>query len=49
MLEWVRDGRIKFREHVDRGLENAPKSMLKLFDGSHDGKLIIDIAGDEAS
>jgi len=49
MLEWVRDGRIKFREHVDRGLENAPKSMLKLFDGSHDGKLIIDIAGDEGS
>jgi NADPH-dependent curcumin reductase len=48
LAEWLNAGLIKFKEHIDRGLENAPQSMLRLFNGHHDGKLIIDIAGSEA-
>jgi len=48
MAAWLDAGLIKHREHVDRGLENAPQSFLRLFDGNHDGKLIVDIAGKEA-
>jgi NADPH-dependent curcumin reductase CurA len=49
MAAWLDAGLIKHREHVDRGLENAPQSFLRLFDGNHDGKLIVDIAGNEAA
>lgn len=44
---WIRDGKLRYREHLERGLENAPQSLLRLFSGDHQGKLIIDIAGDE--
>lgn len=36
--------KLKFREHVVDGLENAPKAILKLYDGTNSGKLIIKIA-----
>jgi len=42
--QWVLEGRIKFREDVVEGLDNAPKALLTLFDGSNRGKLIVKIA-----
>ncbi len=41
---WYREGRIKYRVDVYPGLENAPQTLKKLFDGSHKGKLIVKIA-----
>lgn len=38
---WIREGRIQAREDVVEGLENAPKALLRLFDGSNTGKLLI--------
>lgn len=43
MAQWVLAGKIKFREDVVEGLENAPKAIHKLFDGSNEGKLIVKI------
>jgi len=48
MLQWIKAGRIRYREHIEHGLENAPDAFLRLFSGEHQGKLILDIAGDEA-
>ena len=48
LAQWLDEGRIQFREHIDSGLESAPASLLRLFNGTHDGKLIIDIAGTRA-
>jgi NADPH-dependent curcumin reductase len=39
-----REGRIKYRVDVQRGLENAPMALRKLFDGTNRGKLIVQIA-----
>ena len=39
-----REGRIKYRVDVRRGLERAPEALKKLFDGSNRGKLIVQIA-----
>jgi NADPH-dependent curcumin reductase CurA len=45
LAQWLDEDRIRFREHIDRGLESAPVSFLRLFNGDHDGKLIVDISG----
>ena len=44
LAQWVLQGRLKHREDIVEGLENAPKAIHKLFDGSNDGKLIIKVS-----
>ena len=39
--KWLMEGRIKYRVEVIEGIEQAPRAVNKLFDGSHQGKLII--------
>jgi hypothetical protein len=41
---WVRDGKIKYREDIVDGLENAPQALVDLFNGRNVGKLIVRIA-----
>lgn len=36
-------GKIKFKEDIVEGLENAPAAILKLYDGTNTGKLIVKI------
>ena len=43
---WLREGRLKYREDVVDGLENAPAALLKLFDGTNFGKLLIRVSPD---
>lgn len=43
LAQWVLSGQIKHREEIVAGLENAPAALMKLFDGSNTGKLIIQI------
>jgi NADPH-dependent curcumin reductase len=42
--EWVRSGRLKYREDVVEGLENAPAAFLGLLQGKNFGKLLIKVA-----
>lgn len=44
LMSWYSDGKLKYREHIVDGLENAPTAINKLFDGSNKGKLIIKIS-----
>jgi NADPH-dependent curcumin reductase len=41
---WVADGKIRWRDHVVDGLENAPSALQRLFDGSHHGKLLVRVS-----
>jgi NADPH-dependent curcumin reductase CurA len=41
--EWVRDGRLRYRETVVDGIENAPKAFLGLFRGENVGKMLIKV------
>jgi NADPH-dependent curcumin reductase len=43
--EWVRSGRIKYREDIVDGLENAPTAFLGLLQGKNFGKLLVRVAG----
>jgi NADPH-dependent curcumin reductase CurA len=43
--EWVRGGRLKYREDIVDGLENAPSAFLGLLQGRNFGKLLVRVAG----
>ncbi len=43
MHAWLREGRIKYREDVVHGLENAPRAFLGLLEGRNFGKLVISL------
>ncbi|NJM90564.1 MAG: NADP-dependent oxidoreductase, partial [Hydrococcus sp. RU_2_2] len=42
--QWYAQGKIKYRVDVIDGLENAPGTINKLFDGTNQGKLIIRVS-----
>jgi NADPH-dependent curcumin reductase CurA len=44
LMSWYSDGKLKYREHIVDGLENAPTAINKLFDGTNKGKLIVKIS-----
>jgi NADPH-dependent curcumin reductase CurA len=44
LREWYTEGRLKYKVDVYDGLETAPENINRLFDGSHDGKLIIKVS-----
>jgi hypothetical protein len=46
MSAWLREGKVKFREDIVDGLENAPQAFIGLLDGKRFGKLIIRVAND---
>ena len=41
---WLAEGKIQYRVDVVDGLENAPRVINKLFDGTNKGKLIIKVS-----
>jgi NADPH-dependent curcumin reductase len=47
MSEWLHEGRIKYREDVVKGLENAPRAFIGLFAGENIGKRIVQVAPEE--
>ena len=44
LTTWVKEGKIKYKNHIVPGLENAENSIKKLFSGENEGKLIIKIS-----
>jgi len=46
MGEWVQEGKIKVREDIVFGLENAPEAFIGLLEGRNFGKLVIQLAHD---
>jgi len=48
MGPWLADGRVKWKVHVDDGLEGALDSLNRLFTGDHDGKLLVRVSEEPA-
>ena len=40
----IREGRLKYRETVTEGLENAPEAFLSLLKGGNFGKQLVKVA-----
>ena len=41
MKRWVRSGALKYKEDVQHGLENAPRTLMRLFQGENFGKQML--------
>jgi NADPH-dependent curcumin reductase CurA len=46
MTQWLRAGRIKYKEDITDGLENAPRELIGLLRGENFGKKIIRVSED---
>ena len=44
MSLWLKEGKVKFREDVVDGLENAPQAFIGLLEGENFGKLVIRVS-----
>ncbi len=41
MTEWIRTGRVTWRQTVENGIEQAPSAFAKLFTGENLGKMLV--------
>jgi NADPH-dependent curcumin reductase CurA len=46
MMQWLQDGKIKYREHMVEGLENTVESFMGLLEGKNFGKLVMRVGPD---
>jgi NADPH-dependent curcumin reductase CurA len=46
MAGYLKDGKMKSKEDIVKGLENFPEALLKLFNGENFGKLVLEVAAD---
>jgi NADPH-dependent curcumin reductase len=44
MTQWVKEGKVKSREDVVHGLENAPTAFLGMLEGRNFGKLVVKVS-----
>jgi NADPH:quinone reductase len=43
LSEWLREGKIKYRETIFDGLEKCPQAFAELFDSNHVGKMLVKV------
>ena len=44
MSTWIAAGKVKWRETVEEGIENAPAAFIKLFKGENLGKMLVKLS-----
>jgi NADPH-dependent curcumin reductase CurA len=48
MAKWAKEGKMKWRETIVDGVENAPKAFIGLFKGDNLGKMVVRVGPDKA-
>jgi len=46
MTHWLREGRLKYREDIIEGIENAPRAFIGMLRGQNIGKQLVKVARD---
>ena len=46
MAGWIREGRLRYREDVADGLENAPAALIGMLEGQNFGKQLVRVGPD---
>ncbi|KAI9032137.1 zinc-binding dehydrogenase [Hyaloraphidium curvatum] len=44
LAQWLREGKLKNRDTVVKGLQNAPEALVQLFAGANVGKMLVEVA-----
>jgi len=44
MAQWLKEGNLKYREHVVTGFENAPRALIGVLQGDNTGKMLVRFA-----
>ena len=44
LSNWIDNGQLKHAEDIQEGIENTPKTFLRLFEGKNMGKQLLKIA-----
>ena len=44
MSQWLREGKVRYREDVIQGLENAPRAFIGLLQGENIGKRLVQVS-----
>jgi NADPH-dependent curcumin reductase CurA len=43
MTQWIRQDRIRFKEDIQEGFENTPRTLMRLFQGENFGKQLLKV------
>ncbi|KAF9438064.1 hypothetical protein BGZ76_009936 [Entomortierella beljakovae] len=49
MSKWITEGKLRSRETVVHGIENAPLALVKLFKGENTGKMLVKVADEDSN
>ena len=44
MAEWIRQGKLKYREDIEHGIENAPRAFMAMLKGRNTGKQLVKLS-----
>ena len=44
MAQWMKEGKLKYREHIVAGFENAPRALIGVLQGDNTGKMLVKFA-----
>ena len=47
LAQWIKEGKLKYKEHIIVGLENAPKAFIGMLKGENIGKQLVWVADPE--
>jgi NADPH-dependent curcumin reductase CurA len=46
LTQWYQEGKLKYRERITRGIENAPVAFMEMMQGANIGKQLVQLADD---
>ena len=49
MTQWLKEGKLKYREDIAQGIESAPRAFIGMLQGKNLGKQLVKVAEAEAS
>ena len=48
-LAWAAEGKLRHRDHIYEGIENAPQAFVAMLAGEHKRKVMVRVASDDRS
>jgi len=44
MAQWLKEGKLKYKEDIEHGLENTPRAFMSMLKGRNLGKQLVKVA-----